>query len=294
MIPVNMPRRYRALAIGSSGVKRDLKDMVVLITGASAGIGEGLARWLSPRGAKLILTARRLEKLNALNADLGGGHIVVQADVGHQEDCARLIDTAYAQAGRIDTLVLNAGFGVYPRVHETSPQSVREIFATNVFGTSDCIAAAVPRMLQQPLREGVRGQVMIVSSVAARRAVPYLGVYSATKAAQLSMAEAMRVELRPHGIAVTSIHPAMTKTDFGATAEAKGDIKLPVDDRGNWSQSVDQVVVKMVAAIEKPKPEIWPMRPSRWAVLLASAFPGTTDRLLSNYRKRVEVANCRR
>lgn len=268
--------------------------MVVLITGASAGIGEGLARWLSPRGAKLILAARRLNRLDALNTELGGRHLVVQADVGKLEDCQRLIDTAYAKLGRIDTLVLNAGYGVYPTVHETTPQTVREIFATNVFGTSDCISIAVPRMLQQPVLGGVRGQVMIVSSVAARRAVPYLGVYSATKAAQLSMAEAMRVELKPLRIAVTSVHPAMTKTEFGRTAEAISDIKLPADDRGNWSQSVDQVVRKMVAAIEKPRPEVWPMWPAKWAVWLASAFPGMADRLLSTYRKRVEAANCRR
>ncbi|MDB5327342.1 MAG: short-chain dehydrogenase/reductase [Phycisphaerales bacterium] len=272
-------------------MKRNLCDMVVVITGASAGIGEGLARELSARGAKLVLAARRSDRLRKLNDDLGGGHVIVEADVAKQENCQRLIDTAFRECGRIDTLVLNAGYGVYPPVHLTSPETVRAIFATNVFGTSDCISAAVPRMLAQPLRDGVRGQVMVVSSVAARRAVPYLGHYSATKAAQLSITEAMRVELAPRQLAVTSVHPAMTRTEFGATAEAVSNVKLPVDDRGKWSQSLEQVVAKMVRAIEKPRPEVWPMRPSRWAILFAVSFPGLSDRLLAKYRRRVEAAN---
>ncbi|HEX8322938.1 MAG TPA: SDR family NAD(P)-dependent oxidoreductase [Tepidisphaeraceae bacterium] len=272
-------------------MKRNLKDMTVVITGASAGIGEGLARALHARGARLLLAARRLDRLHALNAELGGGHVVIEADVARREDCDRLIDNAFQSFGRIDTLVLNAGYGVYPRVHETSPDDVRAIFATNVFGTTDCIYAATPRMLQQSPRDGWRGQVMIVSSAAARRAMPYLGVYSATKAAQLSVAEAMRVELLPQRLAVTSIHPAMTSTDFGATAERGSGIKLPVGDRGKWSQTVEHVVGRMVDAIETPRPEVWPNRPARWVMPLGAWLPGTVDRMLEKYRRKVEAEN---
>ncbi|MGC4032485.1 MAG: SDR family NAD(P)-dependent oxidoreductase [Tepidisphaeraceae bacterium] len=271
-------------------MKRNLTGMNVVITGASAGIGAALAKTLHARGAKMVLAARRLDRLNELNAELGGRHAVIQADVGKLEDCQRLIDEAFAAVGRIDTLVLNAGYGVYPRVHETTPQATRAIFATNVFGTTDCIYAALPRMLQQEPRDGVRGQVMIVSSAAARRSPPYLGIYSATKAAQLSVAEAMRVELSPHGIEVTSVHPGMTSTEFGRVAEANGDIKLPSDDRTK-SQSVDHVATKMLAAIERPRPEVWPMKRMRWAMPVASVFPGMIDRALAVYRRKVELAN---
>jgi len=269
---------------------RTLKDMTVVITGASAGIGAELARQLSAKGARLALTARRRDRLDALNAELGGRHAVIVADVSRQEDCRRLVDESFAALGSIDTLVCNAGFGLYPPVHETTPAEVRELFATNVYGTTDCIYAAVPRMLQQPIRDGWRGQVMIVSSAAARRGVPYLGVYSATKAAQLSVAESMRVELRPQRLAVTSVHPIMTKTEFGDAAEARGRIKLP---RGNdaMTQTVGHVARRMVAAIERPRPEVWPSRLVGVGLSFATLLPGIADRMLAKYRRDVEKAN---
>jgi short-subunit dehydrogenase len=238
-----------------------------------------------------VLAARRGDRLAALNESLGGAHATVEADVGKLADCERLVDEAFRAFGRIDTLVLNAGFGLYPRVHETTPQQTREIFATNVFGTTDCIHAAVPRMLQQQMRDGFRGQVMIVSSAAARRGVPFLGVYSATKSAQLSIAEAMRVELAPQQLAVTSVHPIMTKTDFGTTAEHLGKVVLPKEDRASKSQTFAHVARHMIAAIERPRPEVWPSRPSRFALGLSTLMPRMADRALARYRNRVESAN---
>src|SRR5688500_18510233 len=224
-------------------MKRDLRDMVVVITGASAGIGRTLAEQLAARGAKLVLTARRLDRLEELNRALGGTHLTLRADVSNAAECAALVGRAVEHFGRIDTLVCNAGYGVYRTVAETSPDEIRRMFATNVFGTTDCIHAAVPHFLKQPLRDGWRGQVMIVSSAAARRGVPYLGPYAATKAAQLSIAEAMRVELRPQRVAVTSVHPVMTKTEFGQVAEAGGGVKLPRSS--GVTQTVEHVVKTM-------------------------------------------------
>ena len=269
---------------------RMLKDMVVVITGASAGIGAELARQLSARGARLALSARRGDKLAALNAELGGGHLTTVADVAKQDDCQRLIDAAFERFGRIDTLVCNAGFGLYPQVVDTTPAEVRELFATNVFGTTDCIYAAAGRMLGQPVVNGVRGQIMLVSSAAARRGVPYLGVYSATKAAQLSIAEAMRVELRPQQLAVTSVHPIMTKTEFGEVAESRGAVKLPRGDSA-MTQTVGHVARRMVRAIERPRPEVWPSLPARISLGVGTLLPGVMDRMLSVYRSKVEAAN---
>jgi short-subunit dehydrogenase len=269
---------------------RDLKDMVVVITGASAGIGAVLARGLHARGAKLALAARRGDRLEALNAELGGSHLAITADVAKTDDCRRIIDEAVARFGRIDTLVANAGYGRYLPVHEMPPQAVRDMFATNVFGTTDCIHAAMPRLLANEERNGWRGQVMIVSSAAARRGVPYLGVYSGTKAAQHLIAEAMRVELRPQAIAVTSVHPVMTTTDFGSVAEASGEIRLP---RGNeWmTQTVEHVARRMLRAIEKPCAEVWPQRPTRWALGLGALFPRLIDVGMARYRDKILAYN---
>jgi short-subunit dehydrogenase len=271
--------------------RRDLRDMVVAISGASAGIGETLAKQLAERGAKLALCARRIEKLEALNQQLGGGHLIVRADVSKIEDCDAFIAATLGRFGRIDTLVCNAGYGMYKPAHEFTPQEMRDMFATNVFGTTDLIHAAIGPMLKQDVHaDGWRGQIMIVSSAAARRAMPYLGPYSATKAAQLSLAEAMRVELKPAKIAVTSVHPIMTKTEFGQVAELAGQIKLP---RGGdaFTQTVDHVAKRMVAAIEKPCAEVWPHRISRWVLGSATLMPRVVDRMMSKYRGKIEQEN---
>src|SRR5438132_10748543 len=103
----------KPLASQSIRTKRRLDGMVVIITGASAGIGKALAEELSKRGAKLALGARRVERLEELNRALGGGHLVVQCDVSREEDCTRLINSAVEKFGRIDTLVCNAGYGEF-------------------------------------------------------------------------------------------------------------------------------------------------------------------------------------
>jgi short-subunit dehydrogenase len=270
---------------------RDLRDMVVVITGASAGIGRTLAQQLAARGAKLVLAARRAEKLEALNRELGGDHLTLRADVASTADCEMIISRAMERFGRIDTLVCNAGYGAYRHVSETSPQQIREMFATNVFGTTDTIHAAIPHLLRQSVRDGWRGQVMIVSSAAARRGVPYLGPYAATKAAQLSIAEALRVEMRRHHIAVTSVHPIMTPTEFGQVAEAGG-VKLP-RSRG-MTQTVDHVARTMVRAIQRPRPEVWPHAPTRFALAVASLLPRVTDRLMARFMADVQVVNERK
>ncbi len=269
---------------------RKLNDMVVVITGASAGIGKALAERLSARGAKLVLAARRVERLEELNRQMSSRHLVLQADVARREDCQMLIDRAADRFGRIDTLVCNAGYGMYRTVADTTPEEMRRMFATNVYGSTDCVYAALPTMLKQEMRDDWRGQVMFVSSCVARRAVPYLGAYSATKAAQLSIAEALRVELRPARVAVTSVHPIQTKTEFGATAEHQGGLKIA---RGPVGQSVQLVARRMVDAIVKPRAEVWPFRPSRWAFGLATLFPRLVDYAMSDYRREVEMLNPR-
>jgi len=264
--------------------------MVVVVTGASAGIGKALCEALDSRGAKLVLSARREDKLRDLNRSLGSRHLVVPADVSKLEDCVRLVETSMQSLGRIDTLVCNAGYGFYFPLVDTTPQQMRDIFATNVYGTTDCIHAALPGMLQQPVRDGYRGQVMLVSSFVARRAVPCLGAYSATKAAQLSIAEALRVELKSQQVAVTSVHPIMTKTEFGAVAEQQGEIRLPRDG-DSLQQTVEHVAKRMVAAIERPRPELWPSRPSRWVASLGTLLPRLMDKGMSSYLRKLQRVN---
>jgi short-subunit dehydrogenase len=263
---------------------RTLDGMVCIITGASAGIGEALAKELSRHGARLTLAARRLDRLNALNQQLGGGHQVIQADVSRPTDCHQLVEQAHARFNRLDTLICNAGYGLISPIARTTEQQWLDIFRTNVMGTTACIEAAIPLMRQQPVQDGWRGQVMIVSSAAARRGLPFFGAYSATKAAQLSLAEALRVEMHRRRIAVTSVHPVGTGTDFFTTAEELSARHMP--SRGiQVRQSPDHVARAMVRAIVRPRPEVWPSRSMHWALGLGMMLPGLVDRVLRGHAK---------
>jgi short-subunit dehydrogenase len=267
-------------------MRRSLEGMVVIITGASAGIGRSLAAQLSDRGASLALAARRLDRLEALNGALGGRHLCLRTDVSVRGECEALVARTHERFGRIDTLVCNAGYGILRPVHETTPRQMQEIFQTNVFGTADCVRAAVPHMLRQEPRGAWRGQVVFVSSAAARRALPFFGAYSATKAAQLSLAEAMRIELRPQRVAVTTVHPIGTDTEFGDAAFARAGGGRIARVHGEFRQSAETVAWAMVHAIERPRPEVWPARPTRWALAAAVLMPRLVDRVMA---RRVRV-----
>lgn len=256
---------------------RELKDMTVAITGASAGIGRALAVELHRRGARLALAARRMEALEALNQELGGGHLIQRTDVSQTDDCTAFMAATQKRFGRIDTLVCNAGYGMNRGIGEMTSAQWQALMATNLYGTTDCIRAALPGMSAQSERQGWRGQVMIVSSCLARRSGPEVGAYAATKAAQLSVAEALRLELADQRIAVTSVHPIGTETEFFHTAAVVGGREIQRSPN-EPTQSAATVAERMVAAIISPRPEVWPYPLARWIFGLATLFPGFTDR----------------
>lgn len=245
---------------------RRLQGMTIAITGASSGIGEALAREVHARGARVVLAARRADRLRALTDELPGSQIVV-TDVADPASCAALI----AAVPQLDTLVCNAGYGLARTIEATSEADWLALWRTNVLGTTACIQAALPVLRQRPLRDGWRGQVVIVSSALARRGRPDGGAYAATKAAQLSVAEALRVELADDAIAVTSVHPIATDTEF--TTVASGWRTGAREPR----QTAAHVARRIADAIAKPRAEVWPHRLSRWGLSLASLWPTLLD-----------------
>lgn len=264
--------------------------MVCVITGASSGIGAALARELSRRGARLAISARRDQHLRKLNEELGGGHLVIRADVGDPQQCRVLIERAAEHFGRLDTLIANAGYGIDKKTLETTPEEVARMFSVNLFGTLDCIRPAVQQMRRQEPRDGWRGQIMITSSVLARRGVPYAGPYSATKAAQLSLAETLRLELCDDRIAVTSVHPSSTESEFGDVARRMGNADVRA---GGWKisrQKAEHVARRMTWAIEHPAREVWPKRSMRWLMGLNALLPGLGDVLVRRATRARESA----
>ncbi len=187
----------------------DLKDTVVAITGASAGIGRATARELAGVGANVVVGARRKARLEALEAEYPGKIVAVEMDVRSPDDGRRLIATAVERFGRLDTLVANAGIGMYGSILDHSDEALTTMLDTNVAGTVWPIRAAVPEMFKAG-----QGDIVIVASVAGFRGGHDEAVYAATKFAQVGLAGALDRELREHGIRVTTIGPAGTSTEF--------------------------------------------------------------------------------
>jgi 3-oxoacyl-[acyl-carrier protein] reductase len=191
----------------------DLKDSVVAITGASAGIGRATARELARAGARVVLGARRRERLEAIEAEFPGQVAAVEMDVRSPDDSRRLVQEAVARFGRLDSLVANAGIGMYGGILDRTDEELATMLDTNVAGTVWPIRAAVPEMLKAG-----RGDIVIVASVAGFRGGADEAVYAATKFAQVGLAGSLDRELRDKGIRVTTIGPAGTSTEFAIGA----------------------------------------------------------------------------
>ena len=189
-------------------------DPVLLITGASSGIGAATARAAAEAGYRLVLGARSEERLEALAGELGGADraIAVRCDVTDWDDNERLAASAVEAFGGFDAVFANAGFGAARGFLEGSPEQWREMVLTNVLGVALTIRATLPGLLERE-----RGHFVITSSVAGRRALPG-SMYSATKWAVTAIGEALRQELRTmhenDGIRVTLIEPGMVDTPF--------------------------------------------------------------------------------
>ena len=187
---------------------------VLLITGASSGIGAATARAAAEQGYRLVLGARSEDKLQALADELGGEEaaIAVRCDVTEWADNEAIATAAIDAFGRIDAVFANAGFGAARGFLEESPEFWREMVLTNVYGVALTIRATLPHLLERGT-----GHYVITSSVAGRRALPG-SLYSATKWAVTAIGEALRGELRTmhdnQGIRTTLIEPGMVDTPF--------------------------------------------------------------------------------
>jgi NADP-dependent 3-hydroxy acid dehydrogenase YdfG len=186
-----------------------MADKVFLITGASSGIGEATARQAAEAGYRVVLGARRLEKLEALAEELGGPEkaIAVRCDVTEWEDQQALVKAGLDTFGRLDVAFANAGFGAKRGFLEETPEYWKSMVLTNVYGAALTIRATMPSLQES------RGHLLLTSSVAGRRALPG-SLYAATKWAVTAMGEAARLELNGTGVRVTLIEPGMVDTPF--------------------------------------------------------------------------------
>ena len=265
----------------------------IIITGASSGIGAATAVAFAKQGANLVLAARRMEKLQEVAAQCKAAGakevLVMHCDVSRREEVERCVDETVARFGRLDVMIANAGYGFMAKVHETTEEQFDAIMAVNVKGTWYAMQAAARMMLKQERLAGRkkdgRGHIVAVSSAAGKRGLPLGGLYSMTKAAQLSLAQAMRVEMADEGIYVSTVHPMTTDTEFFEVSSSKSRVKS--NGLGHL-YSAESVARKIVRVIEKPKPEVWPVWWSNLLLSIGSFWPGLGDRVLGRaVRRRV-------
>jgi len=185
---------------------------VALITGASAGLGVDFARQLSARGHRLVLAARRADRLEALAAELGNARAVA-IDLSAHDAAARLIADLEAAGEQVDLMVNNAGFGLGGNVAELDAARQRQMIDLNIGTLTDLCRAIAPGMIARRA-----GAILNVASTAAFQPGPGMAVYFATKAYVLSFTEALHEELKPFGIKVSALCPGPTRTEFGEVA----------------------------------------------------------------------------
>ena len=210
-----------------------------MITGASSGIGRGLAVELARRGAKVGLVARRADVLQEVISEIesvGSKALALPADVQDASSMAAAAEKLRSEFGPIDILIANAGIGPTRDAAEINAEEIAGVINVNVIGASNSVAAVIPAMVARG-----SGQLVVISSLAAYRGLPKSAAYCASKAAVSAFFESLRLDLVPRGIDVTIIHPGFIKTPLTTGRDARMPFLMELED----------AVKKMVRAIEK-------------------------------------------
>lgn len=263
-----------------------LIDKPIAITGASSGIGLATALRCARAGMPVALAARRVDKLEAIAAQIrqeGGKAVAVGCDVSNQADCERLVDRTVDAFGSIYAIFANAGYGIEGSVESSTDFDVRQIFETNFFGTLHLIRPALARM-----KAAGEGHILACSSCLSKIGVPYFASYCATKAAQDHYMRALRLEVHGTGIHVSSVHPIGTRTEFfDQTIARSKEARLAPRTPEHLMQSPDKVAAAVVRCLGKPRGEVWTSTSTRLALGLAVMFPGLADAALRRALRKV-------
>ncbi|CAE6829775.1 putative oxidoreductase [Paraburkholderia nemoris] len=195
-----------------NGLSNNIEGKVVVITGASSGLGEATAKHLSAQGAIVVLGARRVDRIQSLAQELidkGGKALAMATDVTRHEDVKALVDAAVQTFGHVDVMLNNAGLMPHSPLERLKIDDWNQTIDVNIKGVLYGIAAALPHMKQQK-----SGQIINVASVAARIVRPGSAVYAATKSAVLMISEGLRQEVKPYGLRTTILSPGAVATEL--------------------------------------------------------------------------------
>ncbi len=260
---------------------QELTDRVIVITGASSGIGAATAFAAARAGLHVVLHGRDTARLASVADGVraaGRTAVTVAGDVAAPGESGRLLDAAEAALGQFDVVFANAGYGFRRAMHETSDAELRRIFDVNFFAAVDLLQQAARRLIAAARP----GHLLMCSSALALFPLIRFSAYSATKAAQHHVCRAMALELRPHRIAVSSVHPIMTRTGFADRAAAESgrplDAARAYDDvPALLLQDPDRVARAVLRCLRRPRPEVWTSRLPRLAAAAMALVPRLLD-----------------
>jgi short-subunit dehydrogenase len=258
-----------------------MKDKVVIITGASSGIGRALALEMASRGARLALAARSAEKLQALAKETGlaDDDVLIQVtDVSREDDCRKLIEATAGKYGRIDVLINNAGISMRALFRDTDLKVLKSLMDVNFWGTVYCTRYALKHLLSS------NGSVVGVSSIAGFKGLPGRTGYSASKFAMQGFLETLRIENLRTGLHVLIACPGFTASNIRNTAlAADGSMQgeSPRDEAG--MMTAEEVARHITRAIEKRKKLLILTNQGKMTVLLNKFFPYFMDRMVFNH-----------
>jgi NADP-dependent 3-hydroxy acid dehydrogenase YdfG len=260
-----------------------INGKVVLVTGASSGIGEATAREFARAGAITVLAARRVERLKRLEEEIermGGQALAVPTDLTDLEQITNLVQTVLSTYGRIDVLANIAGWGFYDWFEELSSEELRRHYEVNVIGLAELTRQVIPTMKAQR-----SGFILNMSSYVSRISVPPLTVYASTKYAVEGLTDGLRRALLPWGITVIRIHPSsVSGTEFNKNVVRDGGVEYQAVPIGRISR--ERLARHIVRLIEKPRRALFISRIYEVPVLINKLFPQFIDWISANWVRR--------
>ncbi|MCX6249077.1 MAG: SDR family oxidoreductase [Bacteroidetes bacterium] len=258
-----------------------MKDKVVIITGATSGIGKALAYECASRGARLVISGRNNEKLMEISEDLlrtGFSVLPVRADVSSEEDCRELIRKAAEHYGTIDVMINNAGISMRALFEEVDLDVLRKLMDTNFWGTVYCSRFALPYLLKS------KGSLVGISSIAGYKGLPGRTGYSSSKFAMQGLLEVIRIENRKKGLHVLIAAPGFTSSNIRNVALAKDGSQqgeTPLDE--SKLMPAETVAKKIAEAIVKRKRSLVLTTTGKLTVLLNKFLPSFMDKMVYNH-----------
>ncbi len=261
---------------------RDLRGKRILITGASGGIGRCIAEQAAAAGARLALSGRSADRLDALVRDLtarGGDVRAVTADLAVDADRKRLMETVVEQLGGLDVLVNNAGVSSFGHFAGSTEAVLRQVMEVNFFAPTELIRLAIPA-----LRRGDQPAVLNLASMCGRRGMPAWPEYSASKFALVGLTEALRGELARFDIDVLLVLPGLTASNL-ASGLLRNDGRYPIDFAGGLPPAT--VAAGVLHALRRNRTETVLGRDARWILFVQRFFPRLVNYLLARKVKQL-------